>query len=195
MKWVRRAVVVLVVGGAGVFVWWSMQAYACKKLEDRLCAFAADSCDNVRKAFKFGKPTPAACRRGNQAMDGIAGVDTDLQVIMVTKLFSELFGMQKMNEAQHDAMMLMSGIAFDLEKHRSPDADKKKLIAIGPTACMAVLYRLRDGKDSDEMQAILWEVLVGLRGKDLGDDGQPWQDWCNEVIKANRTDAVTSPAQ
>jgi len=195
MKAVRWAIVAVIVVGGGVFVWWSMRAYACKKLEDRLCAFAAESCDNVKKAFKFGKPTPEACRRGNDAMDGIAGVDKDLQVIMVTKLFSEVFGMQKMDQSLHDAMMLMSGIAFDLEKHRSPSEDKKKLIGIGPTACMAVLQRLRDGKDSDQMQAILWEVLVGLRGKDLGDDGQVWQNWCNEVIKANRTDGVTSLAR
>src|SRR5262249_51851493 len=155
------ATVTVILVGAGVFVWWSMRAYACKKLEDRLCTFAAASCDNIKKAFEFGKPTPEACRRGNQAMDGIAGVDTDLQVIMVTKLFSELFGMKKMDEALHDAMMLMSGIEFDLRQHRSPGANKTKLIAIGPTACMAVLQRLRDDKDSDEMKSILWDVLVG----------------------------------
>src|SRR5207237_5996301 len=58
MKAVRWAALAVIFGGAGVFVWWSMRTYDCKKLEDRLCVFAADSCDNIKKSFKFGKPTP-----------------------------------------------------------------------------------------------------------------------------------------
>ena len=186
MKAVRLIVVAAVVAGVGLFVWWSFRAYECKKLEDRLCAFVADSCDKVKTSFKYLKPTREACRRGNEGMDGIAGVPVDLQVIMVTKILSEVFGMQKMDQAFHDASMLMNGIAFDLKKHRSPDGDIEKLIAIGPTACMVVLQRLREDKDGDEMGSILREVLIGLRGKDLGDPFKPWQDWCHEVVKANR---------
>src|SRR5262245_51926036 len=186
MKAVRLTVVTAcVVVAAGVFVWWSYRSHPCKKLEDRLCAFSPGSCNHIKTAFKYGKPTPEACRKGNVGMDGIVGVDMSMQATMVRMMFSELFGMKKLDATIHDSMLLMNDIALDLKRHRSPDANIKKFVALGPTACGTVLTRLRDGKDSEEMVAILWDLLLRLRGKDLGDEPGPWQDWCSGVLRAN----------
>jgi hypothetical protein len=80
------------------------------------------------------------------------------------------------------AVEVLSFIKLDLEKRRSPDEDIKQVLAIGPLACTAVLGRYREA-NIRELKAILHQLLVDLRGQDLGANPDAWQDWCNTVVR------------
>jgi uncharacterized protein len=154
----------------------------CKAVADALCRLSPEGCDNVRIAFAHGRIEPDGCRRAHEVTDGMQGLPLSMQATMATDAFTEVFGGQKTRKADHDTLLYLGAVEFDVKKGRSPDENIKHVLAAGPAACAPVLTRYREAR-VPAMKGILHQILVYLRGEDLGAGPDAWQPWCTDVIR------------
>jgi len=86
-------------------------------------------------------------------------------------------------EASEAAQAGLLGLDSDLARGMSPIARMDKLRALGPPACEALLLRFESPGVEAQKKRIYHQLLIDLRGQDLGADAAAWRKWCAEVTR------------
>src|SRR5262249_31450529 len=144
-----------------------------------VCANSHGSCSDVKLVLESGRISAAQCKEGNHLLEHIDTQPPGLRVALTAAAFSEAIGAETMQHATHDAMMLLMDIDFQIQQGRSRDALTKRVRALGPPACSALIGRL--GAPDPKRSDLAHKLLVDLRGQDLGADAAAWRPWCNDV--------------
>jgi len=183
MRAVRIAIVPVVAAGAGVFAWRRLHGDPCRRFADRVCAAVPGTCGDAKFVFDGGGVSADRCREGNRLLDAAETKPPGLRVPLTTAAFAETIGAEEILRAQQDASMLLMDIDFSVDQGHAPDDLIKRLKALGTPACSALVGRL--GANDPKRKELAHQVLVELRGQDLGADAAAWQGWCRESFRAS----------
>jgi len=72
---------------------------------------------------------------------------------------------------------LLNGVVADAKADRAPSG-VDRILARGPSACGQIVERLSYRSLGTNERRALHDILVALRGSDLGDDPRVWRKWC-----------------
>jgi hypothetical protein len=150
-----------------------------------MCADSGVACRELAQAREKGL-SEDRCREGRATLQEIMKVPVQISEPRIREAFAKAIGAEKMYEAGMNAGPLISTLRSDLRSGlRSPVAVMDRLRAIGPPACTELIVWFQRRDLDPQMKRILHQLLVELRGGDLGADAAPWWPWCHDVFKQN----------
>jgi hypothetical protein len=158
----------------------------CRQFADKVCAIVPASCGDAKFVIEAHAVSADRCREGKHLLEGIEAQPERMRPALASAAFAEAIGAETVFSATHDAMMLLMDIDFTVDQGKSPDDLIKRLHGLGPPACSVLIARLGSlGSKDPKRRDLAHQVLVDLRGQDLGADGAAWQGWCREVFRAS----------
>lgn len=170
--WLLIAVVVAVGFGAGS--WWVLRRDDdCRRLVRTMCAGSPETCRDLETAFARSGVNAAWCREFSASLPSWPGVPMEKLVSVST---------------------LLRDIDLDLQQGRSPVPRMDKLRATGPIACLELLRSFTRADEGAQKKRIVHQLLIDLRGQDLGPDAAPWLKWCEDVFDQYITKDLPLPA-
>jgi hypothetical protein len=164
MKRVWLPIVALVAAGAGAALWWYVARDDCRQLARTLCAESPAHCRDLEIAFARGGNSAGWCRETNESLQSMARVPAG-------------------KAAPNDVRILLRALDLDLQQGRSPVPRMDKLRAAGPAACVELLRSFGRADESAQKKRIVHQLLIDLRGQDLGPDAAAWWRWCEDAFK------------
>jgi hypothetical protein len=160
--WLLVAVVVAVGFGAGSW-WYLRRDDDCRRFARTLCAESPENCRDLEIAFARAGVSAAWCRETSASLQSRPRMPAEL--------------------ASHDVVTLLRDIDLDLQQGRSPVPRMDRLRAIGPSACLELLRSFTRADEGAQKKRVVHQLLIDLRGQDLGPDAAPWLKWCEDVFQ------------
>lgn len=162
----KRALLIAAVllGVLAVASWWFLRRDDCRQLARTLCADSPVHCRDLETVFARGGNSAAWCRETNESLQSMARAPAA-------------------KPAPDDMRILLRALDLDLQQGRSPVPRIDRLRAVGPTACVELLRSFGRADESAQKKRIVRQLLIDLRGQDLGPDPAPWWRWCEDVTR------------
>jgi hypothetical protein len=105
-------------------------------------------------------------------------------VVMGAVVMLPMFGLFRWMEARsakaHEISAILDRVQSDAEADR-PIQGLDRLVAEGTRPCRALVFRLESEKTTPKARRALHDILVQIKGSDLGEAPAPWRAWCESI--------------